>query len=236
MWLEATCGKSPDEAAFSGGAGASDHHTPSSPRSGRAFANSQIDTLYRQEAAALRLFVSRTLRSTADCEDIVQDAFVRTWRAVAEGRARSARAVLFRTARNLAFNHIRNTRARTSVSTRAAVIDTYVRPQATAEEHLLEAEKAASCQRLLDGLPARCREAFVLRVVDELSYQDMSNVMQLSVSTIEKHVGKGKQMCRAQLMAAQTDGDPVLGVLLSGTQDFARNARKIDDAMRMAAE
>jgi RNA polymerase sigma factor (sigma-70 family) len=183
--------------------------------SSRAAANAEIEVLYRKEAPPLRLFVKRTLRSATDCEDIVQDAFVRTWRAMKEGRVRSPRAVLFKTARNLALNHIRNNRARTSDATRAALTDAFARPATSAEEEIIASEQAEGCRQLLDGLPSRCREAFVLRVVDELSYHDMSKVMQLSISTIEKHVGKGKQICRERLAAAERDGDPMLGAILS---------------------
>jgi len=186
------------------------------PDSARRHAvKAEIEALYKEEVAALRLFVSRTLRNASDCEDIVQDAFVRTWRAVAEGRARSPRAVLFKTARNLALNHIRNCRARTSDTTRAALNDAFLRPVVTAEEQMIASEQAEGCRQLLESLPARCREAFVLRVVDELSYHDMSKAMRLSISTIEKHIGKGKQICRDRLAEAQRDGDPMLGAIVS---------------------
>jgi len=214
VWVEAACSEGP-------GAGKARVSTrPVAPRLNpesvrRRAANAEIEVLYREEVAALRLFVSRTLRSAADCEDIVQDAFMRTWRAVAEGRARSPRAVLFKTARNLAFNHIRNSRARTSDTTHAALNDAFLQPVATAEENMIASEQAEGCRQLMESLPARCREAFMLRVVDELSYHDMSKVMRLSISTIEKHIGKGKQICRERLVEAQRNGDPILGAIVS---------------------
>lgn len=223
MWLETPCMRTPDS-------GTGDETSPaSSPArtspSSKASANAEIEALYRKEAPALRLFVKRTLRSGGDCEDIVQDAFVRTWRAVAEGRVRSARAVLFKTARNLALNHIRNSRARTSDATRAALADVFARPVVTAEEQVIASEQAEGCRQLLEELPLRCREAFVLRVVDELSYHDMSKIMHLSVSTIEKHVGKGKQICRTRLAIAERDGNPMLGAILSAMPASSRRGR-----------
>ncbi len=173
-----------------------------------------IDRLYRAESAALRLFVRRMVRNATDAEDIVQDSFMRVWRALANGGIQLPRAVLFETARNLALNHVRNSRVRNSDVARNALSDMFVRPIPTAEEQLIHSEESAGCQRLLEDLPARCREAFVLRVVEELSYKEMSKQMRLSISTIEKHVGKGKQICRSRIADARRSGDGLLASIL----------------------
>jgi hypothetical protein len=62
----------------------------------------------------------------------------------------------------------------------------------------------------------------------------MSKVMRLSISTIEKHIGKGKQICRERLAAAQRDGDPVLGAIVSNIS--ARSARGQSAEFLLAAE
>ena len=105
----------------------------------------------------------------------------------------------------------------------------------TAEEQIIASEEAAACHRLLDELPTRCREAFVLRVVDEMSYKQMSESMRLSVSTVEKHIGKGKQICRS-LLTDPGRGDARLEVLhtrLPAAQQAAR--RSAQRALAMAA-
>ncbi len=163
----------------------------------------------------MRAFVMRFVRSASDAEDIVQDAFARGWPALAAGTIDSPQAFLFRTARNLALNHIRNSRFRNSDTARASIDDAFRRPVATAEDQFIASEEEAGCQRLLDELPTRCRQAFVLRVVEELSYKEMSEQMNLSVSTIEKHIGKGKQICRSRLTDGRFREDPILDVLWS---------------------
>lgn len=172
-----------------------------------------LESLYRREAKPLRQYVRSILRSGGDAEDIVQDSFVRLWRALELGGVQNPRAVLFRTARNLALNHIRNARVRTSDAARAGADDSFDRQIKTAEEELIAEEEAAACRVLMDALPSRCREAFVLRVVDELSYKEMAKEMRLSVSTIEKHIGKGKQICRSRLAEATRNPNDALAVL-----------------------
>lgn len=190
-----------------------------------------LETLYRQEAAALRLFVNRIVRNRSEAEDIVQETFIRVWRALEQGGVNSPRAVLFKAARNLALNHIRNDRLRNSDAMRTALDDVLSRRTVTAEEQMIASEEAAACRQLMDGMPHRCREAFTLRVVDELSYKEMSQQMQLSVSTIEKHVGKGKQICRNRL----AEGDSAFDVLASIVPAACKSERRLDP-MAMAAE
>ncbi|MGH6986712.1 MAG: RNA polymerase sigma factor [Caulobacteraceae bacterium] len=163
---------------------------------------SSFDALYREAAPSMRQFVKRLVGCRSEAEDIVQDAFCRAWLVMSDGSVDSPRAFLFRIARNLSLNHVRNARVRASESARASIEEGYVRPPALADDQMIAAEQAAACREALEQLPARCRQAFTLRVVNELSYKELSENMRLSISTLEKHVGKGKQLCRSRL----TDG------------------------------
>jgi RNA polymerase sigma factor (sigma-70 family) len=176
-----------------------------------------LETLYRAEAKSLRQYVGRVLRTSGDAEDIVQEAFVRLWRAFDRADIQNPRAVLFKTARNLALNHLRNARLRNSETARAYADESFRHETKGAEEGMIASEEAAACRLLMAELPLRCREAFVLRVVDELSYKEMAREMGLSVSTIEKHVGKGKQLCKQRLADTERDEKSPLAVLNSGT-------------------
>jgi hypothetical protein len=65
----------------------------------------------------------------------------------------------------------------------------------------------------------------------------MSKVMRLSVSTIEKHVGKGKQICRTRLAKAQRDKDPILGAIFSALPvSGPRAKRESGGELLLAAE
>lgn len=208
----------------------------SRPVPGPAPGVKSVDEIYRKEAAAVRLFVKRMVRNTCDAEDLLQETFLRSWPALASGEISCPRAFLFRTARNLALNHIRNGRVRSSDAARLATDEAFRRHAPTAEEQMIASEEATACRRLLDELPHRCREAFVLRVVEDLSYKQMSKSMRLSVSTVEKHIGKGKQICRA-LLTNPGLGDPSLEILstrMPAAQQAAR--REAGRALSIAAE
>jgi len=172
-------------------------------RKSRPSADIALEKLYREEAPSLRLYVKRLVRDAGTAEDIVQESFLRLWRALESDAIKSPRAVLFTTARNLGLNHIRNARVRNSEAARVACADALHCALPTAEETMIAAEDAVAYRDLLDLLPLRCREALVLRVVEELSYKEMSKQMRLSISTIEKHVGKGKQLFKLHVTQAE---------------------------------
>jgi RNA polymerase sigma-70 factor (ECF subfamily) len=174
-----------------------------------------LEKLYRDEAPALRLYVKRLVRDAGIAEDIVQDSFLRLWRALGGDAVKSPRAVLFTTARNLGLNHLRNARVRNSEVARAACADAFFSVLPTAEEQMICGEDAAASRDLLAMLPVRCREALVLRVIEEMSYKEMAKQMRLSISTIEKHVGKGKQLFKRHAMDADARCRPAQSVSAS---------------------
>ena len=55
----------------------------------------------------------------------------------------------------------------------------------------------------IDLLPARCREAFMLRKVQGLSQRETAQLLGLSESTVEKHVGRGIRHLIDHLYMAQ---------------------------------
>jgi RNA polymerase sigma factor (sigma-70 family) len=175
----------------------------------RSAPDKAIDELYRSERLALKQYIGRMVRNRGDGEDIVQEAFVRTWRALSAGNVRYPRAVLYRTARNLALNHIRDARVRNSDAARTTLNDIHDCASANAEDAHIAGEDTVICRRVFERLPPRCREALALRVIDELSYAEMSSRMGLSISTIEKHIARGKQIFRTYLSSDQPDGKQV---------------------------
>jgi RNA polymerase sigma-70 factor (ECF subfamily) len=149
--------------------------------------------LYKRDLRMLQTLVRRVVRSSTDAEDVVHDAFLRVWRAMDQGFIRSPRAVLFKTAYNLALNHVRSPRNQ-SAEPPAGTEQTDDVP--TAEEQMILDEDHQACRQAFDRLPLRCRETLTLRIVDELSYKEMSDRLGLSVSTLEKHFMRGRRLCR----------------------------------------
>ncbi len=116
----------------------------------------------------------------------------------------SPRAVLFKTAQRLALNQIRARRGNPLDRAGELFDETALShvPAASAEDGLIAREQAVAYKTALASLPRSCRQVFELRTVQRLSYREMSQTLGLSVSTLEKHMERGKRVCAQSLAAA----------------------------------
>ena len=56
----------------------------------------------------------------------------------------------------------------------------------------------------VNKLPPKCRSVVVLRMIDGLSQREISERLGIAVSTVEKHLSRGLQLCKEDV-AARTD-------------------------------
>jgi RNA polymerase sigma-70 factor (ECF subfamily) len=154
----------------------------------------------RHSAACLR-FATRMLGDAADAEDAVQEAFVRAHRALHRYEPRETFrawlfAILVNRCRTSAFR--RGRRRRRFVYDEVAMESAYVEPDAAASESRLELELA------LDALEPEQREAFLLKHVEQLSYDEMAAATGLGVSALKMRV---KRACdRLQSLLREVTG------------------------------
>jgi RNA polymerase sigma factor (sigma-70 family) len=144
--------------------------------------------------------VRRIVRSP-DVDDILQEAFLRSFEAEARYPIRDARAFLMRTARNVALDHVGRAAYRRTGSIDS--VDEELFPdEAPLPEVQVEAEQrfVAFCEAV-GNLPQQCRRTFVLKKVYGLSHEEISLRMGIAESTVEKHVAKGLLLCHEYLNA-----------------------------------
>ena len=129
--------------------------------------------LFAESRQALQRYIRRFVGSTETAKEIVQEAFLRTYRE--RESAITPRAFLFSTARNLAANEIRHRRT----VERDALGYTDELPVAAEHESLessfLRDERNRLIQQAIDRLPPQCRAAFTLRIFHECSYKEVAD-------------------------------------------------------------
>ncbi len=122
------------------------------------------------------------VRSAEVGQDLVQDLFLRLWdRRGPQDAARLTPAYLYVAARNRALKYVRHRHVA------QAWIDRFARVAAavdTPEDLCLHREPEDTLRRAIADLPDRCREIFLLRRRDELSYQDIAARLGLSLGTV----------------------------------------------------
>lgn len=157
-------------------------------------------------------FLSNKVRDRDVASDLAQESFARVYAAERSGTVvRDPRALLYTTARNLLTDQFRRGKAGgQSVATDAG--DEGVEPDSFAGPQQFEPENAlASRQRfealakVVDGLPPRCREAFILVKFDGLTHAETAAHMGIAVKTVEMQIQIALEACWIHLDAR--DGD-----------------------------
>jgi RNA polymerase sigma factor (sigma-70 family) len=139
--------------------------------------------------------VGRLVRCRATAEDLAQEAFLRLWGRTLAGDSRS---LLFRTAQNLAIDHLRagHVRARHAETVRREP----TARRGPAPEHAAEArQEVESLLEALRSLPDRAQRVFLLSRLDGLSYGAIAGRLGISISTVEKDMIRALEVCRQGL-------------------------------------
>src|SRR6185436_1026562 len=150
-----------------------------------AEALASLDSLYR---AALRL-----TRVPADAEDLVQETYLKAFRAAESFESgTNMRAWLFTILHNTARNRFRD-RARDTVAINSDIVDRSADAPLpgsgsdrldTPETLLLRDTLAPELQAAIDALPATFREAVWLRDVEEFTYAEIAAMLDLPIGTV----------------------------------------------------
>jgi RNA polymerase sigma factor (sigma-70 family) len=145
---------------------------------------------------SLRAYLRGKFPSLTDTDDLVQETYARLLRARETGGVRSAKALLFTTARNAAFDLFRRKRV-VSIEGTAEIDELFVYDDSPGVAETICHEQ--ELELLLDAvraLPDRCREVLTLRKIYGLSHKEIATRMGISERTVNAHVAIGLLRCR----------------------------------------
>lgn len=155
--------------------------------------------------AQLKAYLRGSFPSVRDVDDVVQESYLRVWRARAARPIQSVKAFLFSVARHLAIDTVRRDRVapidRLPDLSGLSVLDD--RP-GVAEVACTREEIALLAQALLD-LPPRCREVMLLRQIEGVPQKEIARRLGLSELTVQTHVVNGLRRIE-EFMRRRVDG------------------------------
>jgi len=158
-----------------------------------------IDSLY---GTALRL-----TRSAPDAEDLVQDTYLKAFRAAHQFEpGTNLKAWLFTILHNT-FRNIRRHDGRSPVDVDSDAVERAVGDgpaDHSPEELLTRATLDADLQAALDALPEAFRQAVWLRDVEELTYAEMAKVLDVPMGTVMSRISRGRRALSEGLQARRT--------------------------------
>ncbi|OHE89393.1 MAG: hypothetical protein A3G75_03850 [Verrucomicrobia bacterium RIFCSPLOWO2_12_FULL_64_8] len=148
----------------------------------------------------LKAYLRTAYPSIRDVEDVVQESYVRIWKARTTCRIEHAGAYLFQVARRLALDILRRNRASPvkGITDLAALRVLDGRP--SADEIACSHEEIELLAQAVHNLPARCREIVVLRKLKCIPQKQIAQRLGISEQTVEVQVVRGVKRIREFLL------------------------------------
>jgi RNA polymerase sigma-70 factor (ECF subfamily) len=139
----------------------------------------------------LKAYLRRAYPSIRDVDDVVQESYLRVWKARAAHPIASAKAFLFQVARHLALDVTRRNRASPIKGVTDLAALSVLDPKPSADEIACSREEIELLAQAIHRLPARCREIVVLRKLKCMSQKEIAAQLGISEQTVQVQVLRG---------------------------------------------
>jgi len=151
-----------------------------------------FERLYRKHAGDVYRYALVVMRNESDAEDVTQTTFMNAYRAMERGeRPRQPQNWLITIAHNVCRQRFRQSQRRPSEVAYEEEL-----AEATVDEDAISAE---DIRRALGHLAFNQRSALVMRELEGRSYQEIAEIMGVSVSAVETLIFRARRALREQL-------------------------------------
>lgn len=165
-----------------------------------------FESLIERHQALVAGTVARMLGSNSDVEDIAQQVFIRVWRSAGRYVARAKFTTwLLKITRNLVFNEMRRAKRHPHVPVQidpdAEELPLKDETAETPDATLLQTELQQAIESAIMQLPETQRIALVLRRYEDLSYEEIADILELSLPAVKSLLFRARAELRERLKA-----------------------------------
>jgi RNA polymerase sigma factor (sigma-70 family) len=148
---------------------------------------------------SLRSYIKGAFPAMQDVDDVLQESYLRVWKARAAHPIQSAKSFLFRVARNVALDWVRHRRASPiDCVDELSALDVGDDQRGEADAVCMN-ERIALLAAAIDTLPPRCREIVIFCKLQGRTYREAAAHFDLSEKTVAEHVYRGAQRLGQEL-------------------------------------
>jgi len=161
-----------------------------------------LEAIFRAFAAPLAAFAYRYVRSRDTAAELVQDVFYRIWRSREAWHIEgSLQAYLYRATRNRVLDYLKHERIERRWAERSAAQRTDLEAPSlpSADAAVETADLVARLEQVLDELPERRRQVFLLRWKEGKSYDEIARLLGVTTKTVENQMTQALRTLRRRL-------------------------------------
>lgn len=140
---------------------------------------------------ALRAYMRGSFPALRDVDDVVQESFLRIWRARMTRPIGATKSFLFQIARHLAIDLLRRERVSPLIRLPDTATQSVLEDKPGVADTACTRDELAWLAQALHALPPRCRHVMILRQIEGLPQKEIAARLGLSELTVQTHVVNG---------------------------------------------
>lgn len=164
-----------------------------------------VEAIYLNHQSELQFHLTRIVDCPEIAADLAQESFIIFFREAQKQTIDHPRGFLFRVAKNLAYDHIKHRKVTENYQQTKEQSLPPPSEFPSAEKLVSVDERLTAITRILDELPLRTREIFVLNRVYGMTYAETAKELGISDSAVEKHMAKALLHCRKHFKTHSLD-------------------------------
>ena len=169
-----------------------------------------FEQVFKTHYKNLHAYAFTMLKDEDEAEEMVQQVFFKLWeRSEHLSFSGSIAAYLYRAVHNESLNFIKHQKVKAGHQMHVAYSMKNKSDQA--QSKMIRKELENKFREALNELPEQCRTVFQLSRFEDMKYKEIANKLDISVKTVENHMGKALKLLRTKLV----DFLPLLLILLS---------------------
>lgn len=153
-------------------------------------------------------YIFRMINSREDAEDVLQEVFLRVYNSLSRYSPQYQFSTwIYRITQNLCIDYLRRRKLATfSVDEKFGAeedLSLELPDESMCPEKIFESQEIKrQIEEAIYGLPVKYRAVITLRHVQDLSYEEISEIMDMPVNTVKTHIFRARRILRRQLQDA----------------------------------
>ena len=160
--------------------------------------DSKYEEMFRTYFSSLSYFAQKYISDLDTCKEIVHNVFINIWEKREEfDFEKPAKSYLFTSVYNRCMNFIRDNKKFKSDVDISEIHN--ISDFSQHSEAIEAAELESNIWKIINSLPEKCREVFVLNRFEDKKYSEIAEHLNISVKTVETQMSKALKTLREHL-------------------------------------
>lgn len=155
-----------------------------------------LKALYLAHREELQAYLNRQVRCRETAADLTQDVFIRLSEQAGRTRIGNVRAYLFSSVRNLLIDHFRREQHRRGEEVEPGELENRVELSPSLEQTVMAQQELQQLNVLVQNMPPRCREVFLLSRLEGLTYVEIGARLGISSKTAFSHMVRALELLK----------------------------------------